>query len=267
LSKAGRQYFTFLTKEGCDYLAAYLNKRLAEGEKFTSNTPIVTVTPGYEKMGKGRRNRGSKFIITRNVTREIREAIRPTFNWRPYVLRAYFDTQMLMAESHGKVPNPYRIFFMGHKGDIDARYTTNKGRLPENLIEDMRRAFNDSTSYLETTETPAKDRKEMLLEMWQDQAKLYGIDPMKVKIERRKELGKELSLDEEKELLQVEIKKLQINPERLKESASNFKNKLVKERDLERYLNDGWEIMQIVNSKILVRKRSLVDRKPSIIVK
>jgi len=255
LSKAGRQYFTFLTKEGCEYLAAYLNKRLAEGEEFTPNTSVVAVTPGYEKMGKGRRNRGSKFIITKNVTREIREAIRPTFKWRPYVLRAYFDMQMLMAESHGKLPQSYRVFFMGHKGDIEARYTTNRGWPPENLIEDIRRAFNDSASYLETIETPIKDRKEMLLEMWRDQAKLYGIDPMKVKIEKQKEWGRELNLDEEKEAIQEEIKKLQISPKKLKEDESRFKNKLVKEDDLEDYFNDGWEMVQTVNSKILVRKR------------
>jgi len=70
----------------------------------------------------------SRFISTRNVSRIIREAMRPRFKWRPYVLRAYFDTQMLLAESHGKIAHPYRVFFMGHKGDIEARYTTNKGR-------------------------------------------------------------------------------------------------------------------------------------------
>jgi len=32
---------------------------------------------------------------------------------------------------------------MGHKGDIEARYTTNKGRLPEDVVEDMRRPLTE----------------------------------------------------------------------------------------------------------------------------
>jgi hypothetical protein len=102
LSKIKKKYFTFLTGEGCDYLKAYLEKRLPTGEELTPKSPIIAVTPGYEEMGKSPTNRGSPFIATRNVTREIREAIRPRFEWRPYVLRAYFDTQLLVAENHGK---------------------------------------------------------------------------------------------------------------------------------------------------------------------
>jgi hypothetical protein len=40
---------------------------------------------------------------------------------------------------------------MGHKGDIEARYTTNKGRLPEEFIEDMRETYRKSLEYLETS--------------------------------------------------------------------------------------------------------------------
>jgi len=85
--------------------------------------------------------------------------MRPRFKWRPYVLRAYFDTQLLIAENHGKVSHAYRQFFMGHVGDIEARYTTNKGRLPDTLIEDMRRRFTDSEEYLTTRK--AQDEEEI----------------------------------------------------------------------------------------------------------
>ena len=56
----------------------------------------------------------------------------------------------LVAENNGRIAHAYRQFFMGHKGDIEARYTTNKGRLPENVIEDMREAYRKSLEYLET---------------------------------------------------------------------------------------------------------------------
>jgi hypothetical protein len=76
--------------------------------------------------------------------------MRPKYTWRPYVLRAYFDTQLLVAENNGRMAHAYRQFFMGHKGDIEARYTTNKGRLPEDVIEDMRETYRRSMEYLET---------------------------------------------------------------------------------------------------------------------
>ena len=39
---------------------------------------------------------------------------------------------------------------MGHKGDIENRYTTNKQRLPESVVEDMRAAYARSEEFLQT---------------------------------------------------------------------------------------------------------------------
>jgi len=41
---------------------------------------------------------------------------------------------------------------------------------------------------------------------------------------------------------------------KLKEDTK-FENKLVSEKELDDYLNSGWEIVQAVNDKILVRKQ------------
>ena len=147
LSKGKHKYFTFLPREGCEYVTAYLEKRIARGEELTPDSPVIAVAVGYEQIGKNQRKKGSRFIITRNITREIREAIRPRFHWRPYVMRAYFDSQMLLAENHGKMSPAYRTFFMGHKGDIEARYTTHKGCLPDHIIEDMRKSFEKCEEY------------------------------------------------------------------------------------------------------------------------
>jgi hypothetical protein len=48
---------------------------------------------------------------------------------------------------------------MGHKGDMEARYTTNKGRLPDSMIEDMRESYRRSLEYLETTKVEASEDK------------------------------------------------------------------------------------------------------------
>ncbi len=160
LSKSDRRYFTFLGPEAAGYLKAYLEGRLRDGKKLTDDSDVIAPT-WSEKA----------FLTSINVGDAIRKAIRAAgFRWRPYVLRAYCDTQLLLAESRGKMTHSYRQFFMGHAGDIEARYTTNKGRLPPDLVEDMRDTYRRSAPFLETskaedreTELKALFRRQMLL--------------------------------------------------------------------------------------------------------
>jgi integrase len=147
LSKTRHQYFTFLTTQGTKRLLAYLNDRLAKGQVLNGDSPVIA--PDYEhEYGRGK-NRENAFLPTQRVTKEIRKTFRPRFEWRPYVLRAYFDTQLLIAESKGRMAHDFRVFFMGHKGSIEAKYTTNKGVLPEVLINEMREAFKRSEEFLD----------------------------------------------------------------------------------------------------------------------
>ena len=56
---------------------------------------------------------------------------------------------MLIAESRGKVAGDFYAFFMGHRGNIEARYTTNKGILSEILVKGMRQSFERSQEFLD----------------------------------------------------------------------------------------------------------------------
>jgi len=142
ISKAGHQYLTLLCEEGCRYLADYWEYRMRLGEAFTSDSAAIKA-----------RFTSKQFIRTTNVGDKIRNAIRAAgFTWRPYVLRAFFDTQLMLAESKGLVIRDYRVFWMGHKGDIEHRYTTNKHRLSEAVIEDMRESYRRAQKYLQTQE-------------------------------------------------------------------------------------------------------------------
>jgi hypothetical protein len=149
LSKARHQYFTFLTEEACGYLKDYLEERSRNGEKLDARSPIVRPKVAQKP-----------FIRSINIGDMIRSAIRAAgYPWRPYVLRPYFDTQLMLAESKGLVVRDYRMFWMGHKGDIENRYTTNKHRLPESVVEDMRGAYRRSQDYLQTTKAEAGEEK------------------------------------------------------------------------------------------------------------
>lgn len=251
LSKTRCKYFTFLGEEGCTYLQEYMEERIRNNESLIPETPLI----GYERSKRS----GDEFLSTRKITHYIRTAMRAAGVYkRPYVLRAYAETQLIIAESKGKISHPYLQFIAGHKGDIEARYSTNKGRLPPDMIEDIRSNYKACEPFLATTSQLEQSAvvKEAKIEALRSMAKsLLDIDLLEVKIAKEREIKRELMPAEEVEIYENEIKRLRIDPQKIREDESRYENKLVKERELERYLNDGWEMVQAVNSRILVRKR------------
>lgn len=166
ISKARHQYFTFLTSSGVQRLLAYLNDRLAKGDVLNADSPVIAPDIDHS-YGRGA-NTGKRFLTTSQITSLVRKSLRPRFRWRPYVLRAYFDTQLLIAESRGKIAHDFRVFFMGHKGSMEAKYTTNKGILPEMLVSEMSEAFKRCEEFLDLEtrrEDPLLEKKEELRKM------------------------------------------------------------------------------------------------------
>ncbi|MDE1852173.1 MAG: site-specific integrase [Thaumarchaeota archaeon] len=152
LSKARHPYFTFVGSEAIDYIQESLHERVKQGEKLTPQSPLLAFDP--------RGVRKNRFLRTTLVTRDVKEAIiKAGFTWRPYVLRAYCDTGMIVAESKGYISHPYLQFLMGHKGDIEARYSTNKGRLPPTMIEEMREAYKKCEPLLSTKAESATEEQ------------------------------------------------------------------------------------------------------------
>lgn len=136
LSKARVKFFTFLADEGCVELKTYLEERLKRGEKLDQYSPILKPADTRSRLEKP-----NKFLQTTFVSRYVKDAItKAGFKWRPYVLRAYFATALDRAENKGWISHPWRQFMMGHKGDIEARYSTEK-KLPEDMIEEMRESY------------------------------------------------------------------------------------------------------------------------------
>lgn len=152
LSKARHQYFTFIPDEATTYIKEYLEERVKVGEVLTEETPLFYFDP--------RGHRRNAFLRTTLLTRDVKEAIKGAqFSWRPYVLRSYFATAFDIAESRGLISHPWRQFFMGHKGDIEARYSTSKGRLPPDMIEEMRVAYKRCEPLLQTTKAEVEDEE------------------------------------------------------------------------------------------------------------
>ena len=287
LSKTKNKYFTFLPAEGCEYVLGYLRKRIAAGERLVTDSPVISLEQGYQSRRRKHRDKAEKqssssstgLITTPRITSDIRKAIWSITKARPYVLRAYFDTQLLLAESHGQMTHAYRQFFMGHKGDIEARYTTNKGRLTDEMISDMRRAYSKSQEFLCTinneNNNSSQNKKEMLLDMWREQAKLYGIDPIKIKIEKqriRKDDNKNsndtsnkiiFDIEQEIDTIRQEIMKIisslsaTTTSTEIQRQQKQYDGKIIKnDEQLLYYICQGWEpIKELAQNRIIVRRQ------------
>jgi len=237
LSKARHQYFTFLTEEACSYLKDYLEERLRDGEQLTPDSAIVKPKVAQKP-----------FIRTVNIGDMMRLAIRSAgLPWRPYVLRCYFDTMLMLAESKGLVLRDYRQFWMGHKGDIENRYTTNKQRLPESVIEDMRAAYERSQEFLqtkekeETSEEKLRDsfRKQILLVAGFNQEEVDKMD---------------LPSMSDEELQSLVRKKLLGGAS----TPDNSKQKVVSIDEANGYLAKGWEyVAKLSNNKVVIKMNSI----------
>ncbi|MCP8308884.1 MAG: site-specific integrase [archaeon] len=244
LSKARHKYFTFLSSEGCTYLKEYLEERIRFGEDLRPESPLIA----HERKEASVK----PFLMTKKITHFIRQCMRKAGVYkRPYVLRAYAETQLIIAESKGKISHPYLQFIAGHKGDIEARYSTNKGVLPPDMIEDIRKSYKECEPFLSTTAQPLEQSsviKEAKIEALKSIAKsLLGIELLEVKVAKEKEIGRELSKDEELELFESELKKLR--------EGKHNPQRIVHEKELERHLAEGWQFVSVLPSqKILIKK-------------
>ena len=232
LSKARHRYFTFLGEEGCRYLKEYLEERMKQGERITDSSPVIT--PKLRKK---------PFIRTINIGDMIRAAIRKAgFPWRPYVLRSYFDTQLMVAENAGKVIRDYRQFWMGHKGDIEARYTTNKHRLPENVVEDMRASYQRCQEYLQTTVPEAPSGDKIREEFKRHLLLVAGFEPAEVE----KINLSAMRDDEFQEMIRQKLLTLMEN--------NGARQKIVPIEEIEKYIARGWEfVAALPNGKAVIR--------------
>jgi len=155
ISKTRRQYITFGTEQLATTLLAYLNWRRDNGEPLNELSPVVA--PGQLKgiavQSRQEARFGAGFIAMKNVVKEVQEVLHASapkgVRWRPYVLRSYCSTRLLLAEGQGKLSRDLREAILGHDGGIASRYNVGK-RWGEELLTEARRQYANAAEFLET---------------------------------------------------------------------------------------------------------------------
>ena len=233
LSKARHQYFSFIGEEGATYIKEYLEERRKQGEELTYESTLLQ----FDVRGVKKND----FLRTTLVTRDIREAIANSdLKMRPYVLRAYFSTALDIAESKGLISHPWRQFIMGHKGDIEARYSTNK-RLPPDMIDEMRQSYQKCLRYMETR----------VSEVSEDSARLYLQQQLLSAVGyRQDEIDKMNLADIDSE----DFQKLLRDRVAGAMASNGSKQKLVPINEIEKLLSEGYEFQAVLpNGKAIMK--------------
>jgi len=235
LSKGKFPYFTFIPQETVTYIKEYLEARVKAGETLTLESPLLQVDDRGVKT--------NPFLRTALVTRDIREAMRGAgFGWRPYVLRCYCDTFFDIAESKGLISHPWRMFFMGHKGDIEARYSTNKTRLPPEMVEEMREAYRKASNLMQTINSDSPTEDQMKKAVKEQFLLVAGFTKEEVENMNLAEMS-----DEE---LQNKVRQKLLGVM----SNNGSRQKVISINDVKSYLNQGFEYVDsLPNGEAIVK--------------
>lgn len=251
VNKRRLTYSFFLGQDSVETLKSYLQFRKSVfGDIHDDDFIFVS-----EKPFQGRQIPLDVDAINRLVKRAAIAAgimKRPEVGERAIIhhhcLRKFYQTSMEQAG----VAKSWFDYMMGHKiGGNDAAYS-------KPTIDQLREAYLKAEMYLSVTgatQCEKQMRKKMLLENFREQARLFGIDPALIKIERQRELGSELSPDEEIDALREKLTKIGQRLSNQSEQTTNYQATIVNEAQLVKHLEDGWELLQETNGgKYILRK-------------
>lgn len=232
--KAGCGFITFLGAEGCAYLAADVQKRIQAGEQLTPESAVLVPTKGDRP-----------FLATWSVSELIRHPMRRAgVKEPPYILRSYFSNRCMMTNSQDLHPD-WREFFMGHTNSISFTYATNKGHLPPDFIEALRRGYEAALEHLETRN--GGPRKDPLIDVVRALVMVAGVPE-----EQAKALNlAQMSSDDVVAL----VRQYQPNPAPAPVMAGLTKSvqRIIQAGELETAIGGGWRVtMALTDGRFIV---------------
>lgn len=156
-------------------------------------------------------------------------------------MRAYFSSALDVCEAKGLVSHNWREFWHGYQGDISARYSTNKV-LPEDTVNTMRETYHRCEPYLVTE----------MKEITQDDVKKgFRIEFLSSVMGYSQDRIDQLDLAS---MSNEEFQNLVKNGILGNITGNGSRQKIVSEKEIEKYMNDGYEVFTTLPSGKIVMK-------------
>ncbi len=262
INKNRQEYTFFIGSDAINALRIYTDFMENLGYEFKDDSPLFVTPRKYRSFGGTKKEKATFKAVDREALNLLvrRAAIKAglmddnctksadghsRYPIHHHCLRKFWQTAM----EQGGIAKAWYEYMMGHSlSKLDQAYS-HPSR--EQLTEAYRRA----ELYLTVSRLNIPDldnmKRELLLGVMKQQCQILGFDPSRIKIEKEKELGTSLTIDEEIEALQRSVLDVTMNK---KVENNNHEHKIVSEQKLTDYLNKGWEIVkELSNHKIVIR--------------
>ncbi|MEM2111153.1 MAG: tyrosine-type recombinase/integrase [Candidatus Bathyarchaeia archaeon] len=235
--KNGIPYYTFMSTQATEAIREMLKRRKEIFGFIKDDEPL------FISMGSQRNRRMP--LSARELQEVVKKAAREADieKWEhviPHSLRKVFESVLRSPMKDGdRMDVKDQEFLMGHilPGTQDPYYDWSK-------INKLRNEF----SKLLFTEEKSPEAEN--LGIYKEMAELFGIDPNEIKKKKENELGRSLTLKEEKEELQASIRA------RLNSSCKEIKEqKIIPTNKMQGYLNNGWKFLSIVDQDHAIVER------------
>jgi integrase len=242
-------YFTFIDSETVKALKEYLEERRQQFGSISEEEPLFCSNSNQISKDEQNKVPVSKNGLERMVKRAAKQAgIEEWANVTPKCLRKAYES----ALRNNRLDPKDQEFLMGHilPATQDAYYDYTK-------VEDLRAKYS-KIRFFKTAEV---DKLEMIKAF----AQTLGIDKIEVKIQKLRE--EQNGLDEMEALGKIMREELGIKPLETKmvrkrkrndedcNSHKKYESKIIDEKELLSYIDDGWEIVkELKNGKLAIRR-------------
>jgi integrase len=247
--KGNIPYYTFISQEAIKAMKEYLNERKQASRELADDELLFCSNSNQVSRQKQRLTPVSRNGLERMVKRAARLA--NVQQWRdvtPKSLRKAFES----ALRNNRLDPKDQEFLMGHilPGTQDPYYDSTK-------VGDLRTKY----AKIEFFKTTQVDKLEMIKVF----AHTLGIDKIEVKIQKLRK--KQSDMDEVEALGKIMREELGIKPLETKmvrkrkrndedcNSHKKYESKIIDEKELLSYIDDGWEIVkELKNGKLAIRR-------------
>jgi len=239
--KNGIPYYTFTSHQATQAIKEMLEERIERFGAVKDDEPLFL---SKSSLGNKKNPLSARELqqIVKNAAKEANIE-----NWKhvtPHSMRKVYESVLRSTlKDGGRMDTKDQEFLMGHilPGVQDHYYDWTK-------IDRLRSEF--SKLRFEDKEPPELED----LKMYRKMAKIFGINPEDVKKRSEEELNRVLSWEEEKKVLEEQIRA------RLHHSNEDMKEqKVISKEELDKYLQNKWRFLGTVDSQRVVVEKVFVE--------